>query len=225
MGFFVEIIMYWKSNRFILILSSSIGKKLIMAITGLGICVFLISHLAGNLIIYAGNNAFNSYAERLHALGPLLILAEIGLLFLGVVHVSTGFYLFYQNFRARPERYKKKKNAGGRTIGSSTMPYTGFLILIFIIFHLIDFHFVDKADSSIYQIVLETFSTPGYTIFYILSMVVVATHVDHGFWSLFQTLGINSLESMPILRVISSVFSLLVGIGFGSLPVFITLIS
>jgi succinate dehydrogenase / fumarate reductase cytochrome b subunit len=196
-----------------------------MAITGLGFCIFLISHLTGNLIIYAGNDAFNSYAERLHALGPLLILAEIGLLFLGIVHISTGVYLSYQNYRARPGRYKKKKNAGGRTIGSSTMPYTGFLILVFIIFHLIDFHFVEKADRSIYQIVLETFSNPGYTIFYILSMVVVATHIDHGLWSLLQTLGINNLKYMPILRMVSSAFSLFVGIGFGSLPVFITLIS
>ncbi len=217
--------MKWDSNRLLLTLSSSIGKKLIMAITGLGFCIFLISHLTGNLIIYAGNDAFNSYAERLHALGPLLILAEIGLLFLGIVHISTGVYLSYQNVCARHGRYKKKKNSGGRTIGSSTMPYTGFLILVFIIFHLIDFHFVEKADRSIYQIVLETFSNPGYTIFYILSMVVVATHIDHGLWSLLQTLGINNLEYMPILRMVSSAFSLFVGIGFGSLPVFITLIS
>ncbi len=217
--------MKWNSNRLILTMNSSIGKKLIMAISGLGFCIFLISHLTGNLIIYAGKDSFNSYAERLHALGPILILAEIGLLFLGVVHISTGAYLSYQNFRARSGRYKKKKNAGGRTIGSSTMPYTGFLILIFIIFHLIDFHFVEKADRSIYQIVLETFSNPGYTIFYILSMAVVATHVDHGFWSLLQTLGINNLEYMPILRMVSSAFSLFVGIGFGSIPVFISLIS
>jgi len=217
--------MHWNSNRLIFIMSSSIGKKLIMAITGLGFCIFLLSHLAGNLIIYAGNDAFNSYAERLHTLGPLIILAEIGLLFLGIVHVSTGAYLFYQNFRARPGRYRKKKNAGGRTIGSSTMPYTGFLILIFVVFHLIDFHFVAKADRSIYQIVLETFSNPGYTIFYILSMVIVAVHVDHGFWSLLQTLGINNLDCMPVLRVISSATSLFMGIGFGSIPVFISLIS
>jgi succinate dehydrogenase / fumarate reductase cytochrome b subunit len=217
--------MQWNLNRFILLLSSSIGKKLIMAITGLGFCFFLISHLAGNLIIYVGNDAFNYYAERLHSLGPLLILAEMGLLFLGVVHISTGAYLSYQNFRARPKRYKKKRNAGGRTIGSSTMPYTGFLILIFIIIHLIDFHFIEKADRSIYQIVLETFSNPGYAIFYILSMVVVATHVDHGFWSLLQTLGINNLEYMPVLRMVSSAFSFFVGIGFGSIPVFISLVS
>jgi len=75
-----------------------------MAITGLGFCIFLLSHLAGNLIIYAGNDAFNSYAERLHTLGPLIILAEIGLLLLGIVHISTGAYIFYQNLRARPGR-------------------------------------------------------------------------------------------------------------------------
>ncbi len=196
-----------------------------MAVTGLGFCVFLASHLAGNLIIYAGNDAFNSYAERLHALGPLLILAEIGLLFLGVVHISIGAYLTFQNFIARPVRYKKKRNAGGRTVGSSTMPYTGLIILVFIIFHLIDFHFIEKADRSIYQIVLETFSNPGYTIFYIISMAVVATHVDHGFWSLFQTMGINNLECMPVIRVISSAFSFFVGIGFGSIPVFVNFIS
>ncbi len=105
------------------------------------------------------------------------------------------------------------------------MPYTGFLILVFIVFHLIDFHFAEKTDSSVYQIVLETFSNPGYAIFYILSMVIVAVHVDHGLWSLLQTLGINNLEYMPVLRKASSAFSMLVGFGFGSLPVFISLIT
>ncbi|GAX60084.1 succinate dehydrogenase/fumarate reductase, cytochrome b subunit [Candidatus Scalindua japonica] len=105
------------------------------------------------------------------------------------------------------------------------MPYTGILILIFIIFHLIDFHFVDKGDRTIYQIVLETFSNPGYAIFYIISMVAVATHVDHGVWSLLQSLGINNLEYMPMLRKVSSMFSMIIGIGFGSIPVFISLIS
>ena len=76
-GFFVEIMIYMILNRFVFLLSSSIGKKLVMAITGLGFCIFLLSHLAGNLIIYAGNDAFNSYAKRLHTLGSLLVLAEI----------------------------------------------------------------------------------------------------------------------------------------------------
>jgi succinate dehydrogenase / fumarate reductase, cytochrome b subunit len=217
--------MQWDLNWFICTLRSSIGKKLIMALTGLGFCIFLIAHLAGNLIIYAGKDAFNSYAERLHALGPIIILTETGLLFFAVAHIFIGSYLFYENFRARPERYSVKKNAGGRTVGSVTMPYTGFFILIFIIFHLIDFHFVEKTDQTIYQIVLETFSNPGYAFFYIVSMVIVSTHVSHGFWSAFQTLGVYNSEYMSLLRVIGTIFSLVVGFGFGLLPIYISFIS
>ncbi len=217
--------MQWNLNWFIRTLGSSIGKKLMMALTGLGFCIFLIGHLAGNLTIFAGKDVFNSYVERLHTLGPLIKLAEIGLLFFAVVHVFTGIYLFYENFRARPKRYVMKSNTGGRTIASGTMPYTGFFILFFIIFHLIDFHFVDKTDQAIYQIVLDTFSNPGYTSFYIVAMVIVATHVSHGLWSAFQTLGINNSEYMPFLRVISTIFSVVVGFGFGFLPVYISFIS
>jgi len=196
-----------------------------MALTGLVFCIFLIGHLAGNLIIYAGKDAFNSYAGRLHALGPVIILTEIGLLFFAVAHVFIGSCLFYENFRARPGRYLVKKNAGGRTIGSGTMPYTGFFILIFIIFHFIDFHFADKTDQTIYQIVLETFSNPGYAFFYIVSMIIVSIHVSHGFWSAFQTLGVDNSEYMSLLRVIGIIFSLAVGFGFGLLPIYISFIS
>lgn len=105
------------------------------------------------------------------------------------------------------------------------MPYTGFFILIFIVFHLIDFHFADKTDQTIYQIVLETFSNPGYTSFYIVSMIIVSTHVSHGFWSAFQTLGVYNSEYMPLLRVIGIIFSLAVGFGFGFLPIYISFIS
>ena len=141
--------MNWLTNT----LGTSVGKKLMMAITGLGFCIFLIAHLAGNLTLYAGKDAFNSYAEHLHSLGPFLTLAELGLLFFAIVHVLTGVILFYQNFKARPIRYSVNKNAGGRTIGSATMPYTGFALLLFIIFHLINFHFVDKTNTTIFQIV------------------------------------------------------------------------
>jgi succinate dehydrogenase / fumarate reductase cytochrome b subunit len=131
--------MQWDLNWFICTLRSSIGKKLVMALTGLGFCIFLIAHLAGNLTICAGEDAFNSYSERLHALGPLVIFTEIGLLFFAVAHVFIGAYLFYENLRARPERYLVKKNAGGRTIGSVTMPYTGLFILFLLSFTLLIF--------------------------------------------------------------------------------------
>ncbi len=113
------------------------------------------AHLAGNLTLYGGGEMFNSYAEHLHGFGPLVTLAEWGLLALALVHITTGSILFFQNFMARPQRYHMNKWAGGRTISSATMPYTGFVIVAFVIFHLLNFHFVDKSTTTIYEIVVS----------------------------------------------------------------------
>ena len=209
-------------NWLIQTLWSSIGKKLLMALTGLAFCGFLAGHLAGNLTIYGGKDAFNSYAEHLHALGPVLTLVEWGLLFLAVVHVCTGLTLFYQNFSARTSRYVVNKRAGGRTIGSMTMPYTGILLLAFIIFHLMNFHFVDKTNTTIYQIVTQAFESPLYVVIYVLAMIVAAVHVSHGLWSAFQTIGANHIKYMPFIMALSIIFSLAVGFGFGIIPVYLS---
>ena len=209
-------------NWMIQTLWSSIGKKLLMALTGLAFCGFLAGHLAGNLTIYGGKDAFNSYAEHLHALGPVLTLVEWGLLFLAVLHVFTGLTLFYQNFSARTSRYVVNKRAGGRTIGSMTMPYTGILLLAFIIFHLMNFHFVDKTNTTIYQIVTQAFESPLYVVIYILAMIVAALHVSHGLWSAFQTIGANHIKYMPFIMALSIIFSLAVGFGFGIIPIYVS---
>jgi succinate dehydrogenase / fumarate reductase cytochrome b subunit len=209
-------------NWMIQTLWSSIGKKLLMALTGLAFCGFLAGHLAGNLTIYGGKDAFNSYAEHLHALGPVLTLVELGLLVFAVVHVCTGLILFYQNFRARTDRYAVNKRAGGRTIGSMTMPYTGILLLGFVILHLINFHFVDKTNTTIYQIVAQAFENPLYVVIYILAMIVAAVHVSHGLWSAFQTIGANHLKYMPFIMALSIIFSLAVGFGFGIIPIYLS---
>ena len=209
-------------NWMIQTLWSSIGKKLLMALTGLSFCGFLAGHLAGNLTIYGGKDAFNSYAEHLHALGPVLTLVELGLLVFAVVHVCTGLILFYQNFRARTNRYAVNKRAGGRTIGSMTMPYTGILLLAFIIFHLINFHFVDKTNTTIYQIVAQAFESPLYVVIYILAMIVAAVHVSHGLWSACQTIGVNHIKYMPFIMALSIIFSLAVGFGFGIIPIYLS---
>jgi len=209
-------------NWIVQTLGSSVGKKLLMAVTGLGFIGFLIAHLAGNLSIYAGRDAFNSYAEHLHSLGPLLNLAEIGLLALAVVHVFTGAVLFYQNWQARPARYHLYKTSGGRSIGSATMPYTGFLILLFVIFHLNNFSFVDKTDTTIFEIVARSFQQPAYVILYVAAMIVVALHVSHGFWSLFQTLGASHPKYTPILTALGIVVSVVFAVGFGFIPLYIT---
>jgi succinate dehydrogenase / fumarate reductase cytochrome b subunit len=209
-------------NWMIQTLWSSIGKKLLMALTGLAFCGFLAGHLAGNLTIYGGKEAFNSYAEHLHALGPVLTAVEWGLLLFALVHVCTGLTLFYQNFVARTSRYVVNKRAGGRTIGSMTMPYTGILLLAFIIFHLINFHFVDKTHTTIYQIVAQAFESPLYVVIYVLAMIVAALHVSHGLWSAFQTLGANHIKYMPFIMALSIMFSLAVGFGFGIIPIYLS---
>jgi len=196
-----------------------------MALTGISFCGFLLLHLAGNLTIFSGKEALVAYSEKLHALGPLLTLAEFGLLFLGLVHVLTGGVLFYENLTARPQKYAVKKNAGGRTIGSATMPYTGLMILTFVIVHLLNFHFVDRTDRTIFEIVAATFSKPGYVIGYIAAMIVAAVHVSHGFWSAFQTIGASHPKYFPLTRGAGILFSLLVAIGFGALPIYIAMIS
>jgi succinate dehydrogenase / fumarate reductase cytochrome b subunit len=204
-------------------LGTAVGKKLLMAVTGLAFCGFLAAHLGGNLMLYGGADAFNSYAEHLHSLGPLLTVAELGLLALFVVHVLTGLVLFLENLKARPQRYAVDRSAGGRTLGSRTMPYTGVLILLFIIYHLMNFHFVDKSNTTIFAIVSAAFANPLQMVLYIAAMVVVAVHVSHGFWSLFQTLGANHPKYMPAINVLSLLFALVVGVGFGFIPIYVGL--
>ncbi len=201
--------------------SSSVGKKLLMGITGLSFIGFLVTHLAGNLTIYAGGAAFNTYAEKLHSLGPILTVLELGLLVFALIHVITGITLFIQNLKARSVPYQNDQAEGGRTLSSLTMPYTGLIILGFVVFHLINFSFVDKSDQTIFDIVRSAFANPIYMVIYVLVMIIVALHVRHGFWSAFQTLGANHPKYMPALMVLSVIVGLTIGLGFGLLPIYL----
>lgn len=201
--------------------SSSIGKKVLMAVTGLSFIGFLAVHLAGNLTLYKGGEAFNAYAEKLHSLGPVLTVFEFGLLALACIHVTTGILLFFQNFKARSVPYEMDRAAGGRSLSSVTMPYTGFVILAFVIFHLMNFSFVDKTDRRIFEIVSSAFADPIYIIIYVPVMIIVALHVHHGFWSALQTLGGNHPKYMPAIMVLSVIVGLVFGFGFGLLPIYI----
>ena len=210
--------MNWLVKTFV----SSIGKKQVMAVTGLFFCLFITIHLIGNLTIYAGKESFLSYVDHLHSVEALVTLAEFGLIFFAVLHIGMGLYLFFENRMARPVAYAVKKSAGGQTIGSWTAPYTGALILVFVIFHLIRFRFVDKMNTNDFVILSNTFADFGFwTFFYITGVIVVAVHVSHGAWSLFQTLGLSHPKYMPFIERLAIVFSLIIGIGFASIPVFL----
>lgn len=210
-------------NKFLDIFKTSIGKKLIMALSGWGFILFLTIHLCGNLTFYGGRDFFNAYVDSLHQFELLITVSEFILLTLAHLHILTGVLLFIKNLQARPKRYVSNKWGGGRTIASAIMPYTGMFIFIFLFFHLLDFHYADKTYQTVYHIVTQTFENPLYTVFYLFSMAVVALHVSHGFWSLFQTLGVNHYKYMPFIRFMGIFISIIFGIGFGSLPLYIAL--
>ncbi len=161
-----------------------------MASTGILLGCFILVHAAGNSSLFWGRTAFLSYAKHLHSLGILISLAELTFLFIFLVHISVGALLFLQNYAARSSSYAVQNNAGGRTWGSKTMPYTGIIILAFIILHLLNFHFTDKV-RPIADIVAEILNKPLYFILYLLGISALGLHLSHGFWSLFQTFGLN----------------------------------
>ncbi|MBU1169075.1 MAG: succinate dehydrogenase cytochrome b subunit [Proteobacteria bacterium] len=204
-------------------LSTSVGKKLVMAVTGLFFCCFLVVHLLGNLTLYKGMETFNGYVDHLHALGPLIRVAEVLMLVFALVHVTTGLMLTYQNYMSRPVKYQMNKSGGGRTLGSATMPYTGIVLIFFVIAHLLGFHFADHETQTVYDIVSHAFSDPVVVGYYVVAMLVVAVHVSHGFWSAFQSLGVNHEKYNPAIKALALVFSLVVGAGFGLIPVYMSL--
>lgn len=200
-------------------IATPVGKKMLMGITGLGFCGFLVVHLAGNFTLFKGAEAFAGYTEKLHSLGPMLKFAEFILLLMAVLHVLTGVVLALENRAARPEKYQVTARHGGRTFASSTMIYTGILTLVFITLHLIGFKFSPPSGVSRYPVVVETFSRLNYVGAYLLGIGAIAFHVSHGFWSAFQSLGANGEGSTPFLRKCATTLALVVGVGFAVIPV------
>lgn len=207
-------------NWFIRMIASSIGKKLIMAITGLFFCLFLFIHIIDNMMIYKGKTAFDAYIKALHSFPLLIAVTEIGLIIFASLHIGFGLVLFYENWKARPINYNIKKWAGGKTSSSALMPYTGLYILIFVVVHLINFRLASHAGKSIYDMLSTAFSNPVYVVYYTFTMIVVALHVRHGFWSAFQSLGLNHPKYMPFIEKIGVVFAVIVAISMGCVPIY-----
>ena len=197
---------------------SSVGKKSIMAASGLLLSLFLLTHLLGNSVSFLGRDAFNAYAEKLHSLGGLVYVFEIGLLTLFLIHIITGIILYVENLQARPSRYSVNTAEGGRSWGSRTMPYTGVIIIVFIIVHLLNFHFTDKS-VPVADLVRGLLSRPPLALFYIVSLLAVALHLSHGAWSLFQSIGFNHDKYNRVLLKGALAFSILIGTVFILIPV------
>jgi succinate dehydrogenase / fumarate reductase cytochrome b subunit len=178
---------------------SSLGRKYTMAVTGFLLGVFLLIHAAGNSFIFLGKAAFNAYAEQLHSLGPLVPVAEFLLLIIFLTHIFIGISLFRKNQDAAGSRYAVTTSSGGETWGSRTMPWTGLIILAFLLLHLFNVRFVDQT-LPIADVVDQTLAHPLYTLFYLSGITALTLHVSHGFWSLLQTWGVYHPRYNSLIR-------------------------
>ena len=211
------------SCRILQFLESSIGKKIMVAAAGFLLCGFLITHLAGNLLMFVGADgaAFNRYAEALEH-NPLLPVAEIGLVALFLLHIVLSARATLANRAARPEGYQVYKGKGARTPGSRTMAVTGTLILAFVIIHVATFKYDIGGEKGpdLFNHVLGWFANPFYAAFYVLAVGGVGLHLSHGVQSAIQTFGINHPRYTPLFKKAGLAFAFLIFVGFASLPVY-----
>lgn len=207
---------------------SSVGKKQIMGVTGLLLCGFLLSHLAGNMLLFVGPEAFNKYSHALVS-NPLIYLAEAILVLLFLSHIAMAIRLTIENKKARPEPYYMRKISGrGSNLASSTMPYTGMIALIFLVIHICGIKYgpvynteiAGVAVRDIYRTTVEYFRDPLHVLGYLVAMLALGVHTAHGFWSAFQSLGFSHPKYTPKLKIASKLYGLLIFVGFSSLPVY-----
>ena len=214
-------------------LKSSVGRKQIVAITGLALVLFLIAHLAGNLLIFKGPTAFNNYAAGLKSLGALLWVARLGLLATFVIHIATTTSLVIENIKARGGRYSRDTHGGSRSFVTRIMPYTGTILLVYVITHLLDYTLVDHntvntmighLDQGIYGMVVNSFQmSMARVLWYIVAMACVGFHLAHGFQSVFRSFGYYHTTFTPVLNGLSTTIGVLIFAGFSSIPVYVYL--
>jgi succinate dehydrogenase cytochrome b subunit len=208
---------------------STIGKKYVMAVSGLIWFGYLIVHLWGNLKIYAGPTFLNDYGGFLRTVGEpffgfsqLLWVARIILIPAFIIHVWAAIQLTTRDNASRPTRYSMRKNLES-TFASRTMIYGGLFILLFVIYHLLDFTFgtVNPSfeDGNIYHNVIASFHQPIVVVFYVLAMIAVGLHLWHGVWSLFQTLGWNTARANRLIRNFATFAAVLLTLGNISIPI------
>jgi succinate dehydrogenase / fumarate reductase, cytochrome b subunit len=175
---------------FVRFVASSIGKKVIMALSGLMLLLFLCSHAAGNATIYMSRAVFQSYADELHSHPLIVLVFSLGIFLVFLVHICLGLWLFYQNYQVGTSRYTVSARVVSNSLASKTMPYTGLGILLFVLIHVYGFAF-GPSDELISDIVKRLLGHFFYGLFYLAAFSALALHLSHGFWSMLQTFGLN----------------------------------
>lgn len=211
---------------FISFIDSSVGKKLVMALTGLFLSSYLIIHLVANLFLLKsdGGAAFNAYAHFMSSSDNIPVrIIEIGLFLVFAYHIINGFRLFFINRAARKNRYKKNDPSENSTFFSRFMVQSGTIVFIFLVIHLRSFFVPYKfgqPEITMYQAVVDAFGSPWYSWFYVVAMVLLAFHLIHGVQSAFQTLGVRHNKYTTFIKNFGIIFSILICAGFAIIPLY-----
>lgn len=206
--------------------NSTIGKKWVMAITGIGLVGFTLAHMAGNLQVFLGATAFDDYAHKLQSLGPLLWVARIGLFVMAVLHITSAIQLTAIAKAARPADYVKRESQIS-TLASKTMRIGGIVLAVFIVFHIL--HFTTGqlhpafSKGGAYGNVVLGFKVWWVTLFYLVAMSFLGLHLYHGVWAGFRTLGVAKPNPMPMERKLALGVAIIVWAGFIIVPIAVAL--
>jgi succinate dehydrogenase / fumarate reductase cytochrome b subunit len=203
--------------------ASTIGKKIVMGVTGLIMIAFLIGHMLGNLQVFIGAERLNAYSRFLHSLGELLWLVRGVLLVSLVLHVVAAVQLTRLDWAARPSGYAKHEMQAA-TFASRTIRWGGVALAIFIVLHLLHFTTGTLRPApfdahNVYGNVVGSFAVPWVAALYIAAMIAVGLHLYHGAWSAFRTLGLSEASEHPLQRRIAGAVAVLVWLGFTIVPV------
>ena len=212
---------------------SSIGAKVVMALSGLVIVGFVIGHMLGNLQIFLGQDALNAYAANLHAMPPLLWGTRIVVGLSIIAHVLSAIRLSLLNQAARPERYARKAYVRA-TLGSRTMRLSALVLLAFVIYHLLHFTLgvthpdhkalVDAAGRpDVYSMVILGFQQPIVAISYVVAMLLLGLHLSHGASSMFQSLGLHHPQYNGFIDNVGPVLAGIIVVGNCSMPLAVLL--
>jgi succinate dehydrogenase / fumarate reductase, cytochrome b subunit len=209
-------------SRAISLYRSSIGKKYIMAVTGLIGYGFVLGHMAGNLQMFMGPEQMNHYAVVLRNLGGLLYVARITLLVAVLLHIVAAYQLTRMSLESRPIGYERWKDVGSN-YASRTMRWSGPIILLFLVYHLLDFTFgptnPNFVPGDVYGNVITSFSVWYISAFYIMALLALGLHLYHGAWSMFQSLGVINTKYDPLIRKLTAAITLIIILGFISVPI------
>jgi succinate dehydrogenase / fumarate reductase cytochrome b subunit len=211
------------------VFSSSVGTKVLVALTGLALFLYLVLHLAGNLLVFAGPATFNEYSHKLIS-NPLVVPVEIGLLAIFLVHVYKTVKMWIQNQRARPVGYEMNRWAGHtsrKSVGSATMIWTGLITFFFVLLHLKQFKYGTYYQATgselrdLYRLEIELFQQPGTVAIYVVCMALIGFHLRHGVSSALQSLGVDHPRLTPRLLVAGVVTAIVIAGGFAAIPLWV----